>query len=350
MKKFFAAANTENGFRSLFDEIFAPERFRRIYILKGGPGTGKSTLMRRLASVAESGGFDVEYICCSSDPDSLDGVIIEELSVAILDGTAPHGTDPIYPGAVERIVDLGEAFDFRLLEANRDRLIPLIRAKKEAYRSAYRLLSAAGKMEKEHDELLRCGYLSEKADAAAKRMIASFGKVKKGKERKRYISAICGKGHYRLHTLCEQAERVYAVTEKNGAGYLFMETLYERLRREGYSLTVCDHPVFSGRKEAILLDDEGVLFLVCDEGDTAFADKTVNSMRFIDREALSQKKRRLRLIRKCEASVLDGAVSCFAEASALHAKAETIYGKCVDFLKVDGVMRKIIAEIFENNV
>jgi hypothetical protein len=73
-------------------------------------------------------------------------------------------------------------------------------------------------------------------------------------------------------------------------------------------------------------------------------------MRFIDREALSQKKRRLRLIRKCEASVLDGAVSCFAEASALHAKAETIYGKCVDFLKVDGVMRKIIAEIFENNV
>jgi hypothetical protein len=35
MKKFFAAANTELGFRSLFDEIFAPEKFRRIYILKG---------------------------------------------------------------------------------------------------------------------------------------------------------------------------------------------------------------------------------------------------------------------------------------------------------------------------
>jgi Mrp family chromosome partitioning ATPase len=53
MKKFFAAANTEMGFRSLFDEIFAPEKFRRIYILKGGPGTGKSTLMRNLGAVAE---------------------------------------------------------------------------------------------------------------------------------------------------------------------------------------------------------------------------------------------------------------------------------------------------------
>ena len=111
MKKFFAAANTSNGFSSLFDEIFAPEKFRRVYILKGGPGTGKSTLMGNIGLIAQSRGYDVEYICCSSDPDSLDGVIITELSVAILDGTSPHITDPVYPGAVERIVNLAEAFD-----------------------------------------------------------------------------------------------------------------------------------------------------------------------------------------------------------------------------------------------
>ena len=350
MKKFFAAANTENGFRSLFGDIFAPEKFRRIYILKGGPGTGKSTMMKKIASIAQSRGFDVEYICCSSDPDSLDGVIIAELSVAVLDGTAPHVTDPIYPGAVERIVNLGEAFDFHLLEENRDRLIPLIRAKKEAYRSAYRFLSAAGKMEREHDESLRDCYLPTKADAAVKRMAASFRKTKNGRERRRYISAICGKGHYRLHTLRAQAEKVYAVTDKNGAGYLFMETLYERLHSEGFSLTVCDHPVCGERKEAILLDDEGVLFYVCDDKEAVLADKIVNAMRFIDNERWAQKKRRLRLIRKCESAVLDGAVACFGEAGALHEKTEAIYGACVDFSKVDGVMCKIITEIFENNV
>ena len=46
MEKYFAAANTESGFFSLFDEVFSPEHLRRIYILKGGPGTGKSTHTR----------------------------------------------------------------------------------------------------------------------------------------------------------------------------------------------------------------------------------------------------------------------------------------------------------------
>ena len=350
MKKFFAAANTEHGFRSLFDEIFTPEKFRRIYILKGGPGTGKSTLMKRIAELARSRGFEAEYICCSSDPDSLDGVIIAALAVAILDGTAPHITDPIYPGAVERIVDLGVAFDLHALETNRDRLIPLIRAKKEAYRSAYRFLSAAGKVEKEYDELLRSCYLSEKAEAAVRRMTASFRRTKTSEERRRYISAICGRGYYRLQTLRAQAQKVFAVADKNGAGYLVMETLYERLHKEGFALTVCSHPVYEERKEAILLHDEGVLFLVCDDGEAALADKIVNPMRFIDKERMSEKKRRLRLIRKCETAILDGAVSCFAEAGALHGKAEAIYGLCVDFSEVEGVMRKIIDEIFENNV
>ncbi|MBR6743723.1 MAG: hypothetical protein IKM00_00695 [Clostridia bacterium] len=350
MKKFFAAANTENGFFSLFDEIFAPEKFRRIYILKGGPGTGKSTLMRRIGALAESKGYEAEYIFCSSDPDSLDGVIIEGLSVAVLDGTAPHTTDPLYPGAVERIVDLGEAFDLRLLEKKREELIPLIKAKKQAYRTAYRFLSAAGSIEREHDGLLRECYLAEKADAAVKRLIAPLRLRGRQGETKRYISAVCQKGFYRLNTLSAQAERVYAVTDKHGLGYLFMDTLYERLASEGFSMILCPSPVRGDRKEAIFLCEEKILFSVTDEEGAVCADKIINSARFADKEGLAQKRRRLRFIEKCEASVIEGAISCFAEAGALHAKAERIYGTCVDFGKVDAIMDKIISEIFANNV
>ena len=60
MEKFFAAANTENGFYSLFDDVFSPESFRRIYILKGGPGTGKSTLMGNIGLIAQSKGYDAK--------------------------------------------------------------------------------------------------------------------------------------------------------------------------------------------------------------------------------------------------------------------------------------------------
>ena len=144
MTKFFAAANTEDGFFSLFDEIFPPEKLKRIYILKGGPGTGKSTLMRSVGFTAEANGYDAEYYYCSSDTGSLDGVVIPALGIAVMDGTAPHMTDPRYPGAVERIVNLGEAFDLAGLEGERERLLSQISAKRDAYRTAYRYLSAAG--------------------------------------------------------------------------------------------------------------------------------------------------------------------------------------------------------------
>ena len=350
MKKFFAAANTENGFFSLFDEIFAPEKFRRVYILKGGPGTGKSTLMRKIADTAQMKGYDVEYICCSSDPDSLDGIIISELSVAILDGTAPHMTDPVYPGAVERIVDLGVAFDFGRLEEKRDELIPLIRTKKESYRMGYRFLSVAGRIEREYDELLSGAYLAEKADAAVKRLIAPLRGHGIRKEEKRYISAICGKGFCRLDTLSECARKIYAVTDKNGTGYLFMNTLYDNLRTGGFSITLCPSPVTGERKEAIFLNDEGILFLVVGEDSSVSADKTINSARFIDKDRFAQKRYRLRFIEKCKHSILESAISCFAEAAKIHAESERIYGACVDFLKIEGIMGKISAEIFANNV
>jgi len=350
MKKFFAAANTEEGFHSLFDEVFSPETFRRIYILKGGPGTGKSTMMGRIGFIAESKGYETEYICCSSDPRSLDGVIIPALSVAVLDGTAPHTADPVYPGAVERIVDLGAAFDFPRLEEKREVLVPLIRAKKEAYRTAYRFLSAAGRLEDEREDLLRSFYLAEKADAAAKRLVASFRRLRRGADKRRYISSICAEGYFRLDTLSAQAKKVYAVTDKNGFGYLFMDTLYRRLSAERFAMTVCPSPLSKDRKEAIFLEGEDVLFLISDDGQAALAEKTVNSMRFADREALARKRQRLRFLEKCRSAVLDGAVSCFAEAVAIHEKTERIYGGCVDFAKVDVIIGKKVDEIFANNV
>ena len=131
MKKFFAAANTEKGFRSLFDEIFTPEKFRRIYILKGGPGTGKSTLMRNLGAVAEGEGYDVEYICCSSDPDSLDGLFIPAISTGFVDGTAPHVWHPRAVGTFEQWINLGAFWNEKMLSDRREQIEKLKQELKE---------------------------------------------------------------------------------------------------------------------------------------------------------------------------------------------------------------------------
>lgn len=87
---FFLGANTPSGFYSLYDQMLEPGTARRIYLLKGGPGCGKSSLMRRVAQSMEAVGERVEYIFCSGDPNSLDAVIFHRLHSAVVDATAPH--------------------------------------------------------------------------------------------------------------------------------------------------------------------------------------------------------------------------------------------------------------------
>ena len=102
--QYFLGANSPTGFYSLYPELIQPERARTIYILKGGPGCGKSTLMRRVGARMEEEGLDTEYILCSGDPDSLDALLLPQLGVALVDGTAPHGMAPLgHPAKKVRI-------------------------------------------------------------------------------------------------------------------------------------------------------------------------------------------------------------------------------------------------------
>lgn len=92
--RYFLGSNSAGGFFSLYDQLIDLEQAQRVYILKGGPGCGKSTLMRMVGKELEGAGVRGEYILCSGDPDSLDGVVFPELGVALVDGTAPQGSGP----------------------------------------------------------------------------------------------------------------------------------------------------------------------------------------------------------------------------------------------------------------
>ena len=89
----FAASNSAEGFRNYYGEIFTDDRIDRLYIVKGGPGTGKSHFMRAVARYARGRGYDAVEFYCSSDPTSLDGLLLTKEgspTIGFLDGTAPH--------------------------------------------------------------------------------------------------------------------------------------------------------------------------------------------------------------------------------------------------------------------
>ena len=345
---FFAAANTEGGFSTLFDEIFSPSVLSRIYILKGGPGTGKSTLMKNIAFTAEAGGEDVEYYYCSSDTDSLDGIILRGRKTAVIDGTAPHVRDPLYPGAVERIVNLGDAFDAAGLEKESEILKLLAEKKHRAYRAGYRYLSAAGALLHQRDETAGEAFLYAKARAAAERLTLRFSCSEKGEISHRYLSAIGTKGPCHMDTREKAARTRIVITNPFGLGYAFMNVLYAALLRMGVAATVCFAPPVSTHIEGIYIMSEDVFFYIGEDMETA--DKKVNILRFADKDTLAAHRADLRRLEKGIAQMMAGALVCFADAGAFHASAEKIYGKHVDFSKVDAIRDRLMREIFKNNM
>lgn len=343
--RYFAASNSEKGFYSLFGQVFNPESYERIYIIKGGAGTGKSTLMKNIGEAAERRGYSPEYVMCASAPDSLDGVIIPELSAAVIDGTYPHVTDPEFPGAVEINVDLYSALDTRALRERRDEIVSVTSKMKRETATAYKYLGALGEVRREQLETVKAGFDFEKASAAAGRIVKKLSGA--GGVRRIFQSAFCSDGHICLDTYYSRAKRKYAVTDKFGTGYEFMARLFAAARKTGLATTVFPLPEMPDFVEALYFEKCGAYFFVCkDEAEAEKCDKTVNIMRFMCKSALSESRAKLRFGDRCAKALSDGAEKCLKNASELHSALERIYGPATDFKRVDRLRTAIENELF----
>lgn len=140
---FFAGANTARGFYSCFENILPADLRRRMFLIKGGPGVGKSTLMRRAGAQAEEKGLNVVYFHCSSDPDSLDGVCMPERGVGLMDGTAPHVYDPVIPGARDTLLSLGDHLDEKALTPHAGEIAEIQKKISARFARCWRYLAAA---------------------------------------------------------------------------------------------------------------------------------------------------------------------------------------------------------------
>lgn len=144
---YFTCANSAHGFVSFFEDNL--KGLDRLYILKGGPGTGKSTLMKKIGKEWYNRGFDVEFIHCASDNNSIDGIIVPMLGIGVVDGTAPHIIEPNAPGAVEDYVNLGVAWDSKKLAVHKDEIVNITNKISSCYLNAYEQFKEGLKI---HDE------------------------------------------------------------------------------------------------------------------------------------------------------------------------------------------------------
>ena len=198
-RHFFAGVNSPLGFYSHFDMIAPDKECKRKIYIKGGPGTGKSSLMKRIAAFAAEEGYDTDVFHCSSDPASLDGVYIPKLKTAVVDATAPHGDDPDFPGANGEIFNAASYIKKDSLKEHLGDIIHFADYKKSAFSRAYAYLKAAAPLlrgiEESYCDKMYIHGVDIEAERAIEKYIPDIIMPKTGKIRKLFLSAVCPEGY-----------------------------------------------------------------------------------------------------------------------------------------------------------
>ena len=335
--RFFLGANSPQGFYSLYDQLIDPKQANAIYILKGGPGCGKSTLMRRIGARAEEMGEQVEYIHCSGDPDSLDGVVLHGVKTAIVDGTAPHVIEPSYPGVVDCYVNLGDCYDKVGLSTIKSEIMGCMTGYKDCYKRAYRCLDAAAEIAEDMRSILTTQELEEKAAKRAHGILSREARAAgsdSGQVTQRFLGAVTHQGPLTYYAtagiLCK---RIYVLEDSYGLSHLMLTHLLAGLTHSGYDVIACPSPMAPDRLEHLIIPELSLAFLSVPPG-LPYHNRPYRKIRMdsmADPDLIRRNKTRLRFSRKVSSALIDEAVESLAQAKSMHDNLEALYNPHVNF-------------------
>ncbi|NMA91515.1 MAG: hypothetical protein GX973_00125 [Firmicutes bacterium] len=356
LKKVFPGSNSAYGFYSFYDQIIEDDA-ARIFVIKGGPGVGKSTLMARIGDELMKRGFDVEHHCCSGDSQSLDGIVIPELNIACIDGTAPHIVDPKNPGVVDEIIHLGGFCNTEGMGVFREEILKANRENARLYRRAYRYLAAAKLFLDEVEDYYRENNALDHIalDQKALELINDiFGDNvnnyrQKRRERHLFATAITPEGPVsHLDTIIATVSRLFIISGDDGTG---KNELIARIKdaavMRGYLVEVyhcaldprkIDHVIIPGIKTAVvnsvtphLLEPYG-------------SDRLIGTDLFVQEPGPELKQER-DIARRYYQQSFDTAISYLRKAGDLHKELETYYIPHMRFREINELSRSVLEKI-----
>ena len=330
-RAYFGAANGFGGFRHSFDKIFSPEEFTKIFVLKGGPGTGKSSFMEKFASYFH-GRAVIEAILCSSDSDSLDGIILEkgEKRFAILDGTSPHEMGLRIPGVKDEIINLCENWNDEILHEYEKEIIELNRKKATSYKRAYSALRVAGEAEAVLSDIAKSRF-DDSAAAKNASIIISGEKSATKQNHGLLLRAFNKNGFEEIDFPSEKTLFRIGGQRKNAA--LFMKAVSFEFEKRGCDVTRYFSPLDPGDIDAIETKD--MLFVISDGACDLKCDIFANeeAYPYTDTE---------RAIKNAQSLAFSAATQAFSDAAGVHGEIEKIYKNAMDFNKNDRLLELII--------
>lgn len=345
---FFLGANSAGGFVSLYDTWIDQKNTQAFYFIKGGAGCGKSTLMKTVAHHLLNVGYEVEYIFCSGDPDSLDGIRVPRKNIAMVDGTAPHRMDPAYPGATGHYVDLGSGYDREALLWKREEVIKATEAYQSCYPLAYACLRMSQAKRLEAWAPLRAESVVKNVETRAKSLLADVQKklrTKTGQRYRRFLGGLTCQGFCFLDqtpaVLCKSG---YVLQGETGLAPLLLENLETGFLAAGYTVVSCPDPI-QPKLLAHLLVPELELAFVTGASASELGYQMIHTESLLAKNILQENCTKLRELLHVAEREQQKAIDYLKEAKTRHDALEELYRPHVDFQHAGQVTEKLLAEI-----
>lgn len=349
-RKMFPGGNTANGFYSFFDYII-PCDVNRIFCLKGGPGVGKSSFMKKMAREFTKMGYDVELHYCSSDPSSLDGVVIKELNVVMIDATAPHTVDPKIPGAVDEILNFGEFWDGEKIEENKDKIKSCNADISECFQRAFRFLKSAEPIYMDiESKISKCMDWTKVSKLTYEFVEKVFEGVefsgKKAYVRHLFGSAITPVGYLDYSdSLFDGVKNIYYLQGDIGSGKSgLLKALYTRAEQKGLDVEVYHFPLVVDKLQAVYIPALDLAVTTS----SRFKDKEIIDLNScVDEEKLNKYTDEVRFDKDLVDYLMNNAISNLKRAKFNHDIIEDYYIPAMDFDKVEALKNEIIERILK---
>ncbi|MGL5153060.1 MAG: PRK06851 family protein [Clostridium sp.] len=349
----FPGGNTSKGFYSFYRYVLTQKEANRIICLKGGPGTGKSSMMKKIGKHFLDKGYSVEFHHCSSDNNSLDGVVVKELKVAVLDGTAPHIVDPINPGAVDEIVNLGVALDADKLMKNKNEIIKLNTAIGKNFGRAYKYLAAAKSVHEDWSSLNNEALDSMKINNLISTLKSEILKIPLnstiGVDRHLFSTAFTPNGIVSYgNELANTVNNLYVL--KGGPGFRKTDVLNEigsQAQDLGYFVLYLHDPFIPERLENIIIPELSTGIFTTNE----ISNQVYNGKVFVMSDycsspsSLDNKKEELEECSKHFYTLINKALTLIPESKKLHDALEVYYIDAMDFNIVNSIYDEVIKKI-----
>lgn len=342
----FASGNTSEGYQSYLPGLL--EGLERVYILKGAPGSGRSTFIRQTGLDISKLGYDAEFYVSPFNGTSLEGVVFPQLGMAVVDGSEPGPLEPRYPGVTGEIINLGDCWDKDEMQAHKEQIKSLVDTVAQGTEEAVERLREI-KLAKEH--LKRCWLSSlnlERLGVLVQELTREIIERQAG-ERHYYGSNLTSQGMVSyIDELSLDCRKRYILTGPPGSGKsTVLAAIGEKAREKGYRVEYYHSGLNPDSLDMVIIADLQVALIDNSNRNLSIrlSDIIINTEDYLDAPPDEEDSWEINEARRRLEGAFLQAVEVLKEVESCRKRLQRFYTRAMDFAEVDRTRARVIEEI-----